>query len=110
MVVNVNFRKMETSPATKAYCLKKSEKLLNFFHGKVSVEWTLEVKKQQSTAHCHVKGKGIDLFAEGEGHDMQEAIDLAKAKMVRQIQKYKEKVTDHQGLPHGDVWTEATAS
>ncbi|WP_323034075.1 ribosome hibernation-promoting factor, HPF/YfiA family [Paracoccus sp. (in: a-proteobacteria)] len=54
---------------------------------------SVEKLKQKVDVTLHVRGK--DIFVESEDADLYAAIDAMTDKLDRQVQKYKQKLTDH---------------
>ena len=94
MELQMSFKHMESTPAIKATCEEKSEKLKHFFDGKIHVTWSFSVEKLEHIAHVHVLGSHMDYFGEARTDDLYKSIELAVEKVERQIQRKKEKITN----------------
>jgi putative sigma-54 modulation protein len=53
----------------------------------------VEKLKQKAEVTLHVRGK--DIFVESEDGDLYAAVDAMVDKLDRQVQKYKQKQSDH---------------
>jgi putative sigma-54 modulation protein len=93
---------MEASPAVKDYAEERLEKIKKYFsrdpiaaHGTFSVE-----RNHNHTAEFSLTlPNGIVLQARETTEDMYSSIDLAVARIERQVRKWKEKIRTHK--PHG---------
>jgi putative sigma-54 modulation protein len=102
MQLSTTFRHMEASPAVKDYAEERLEKIKKYFsrdpiaaHGTFSVE-----RNHNHTAEFSLTlPNGIVLQARETTEDMYSSIDLAVARIERQVRKWKEKIRTHK--PHG---------
>src|SRR5450631_4685248 len=102
MQLSTTFRHMEASPAVKDYAEERLEKIKKYFsrdpiaaHGTFSVE-----RNHNHTAEFSLTlPNGIAINAKETTEDMYSSIDLAAARIERQVRKWKEKIRDHK--PHG---------
>lgn len=91
------FRNMETSPALKAHAENRLEKLSRFFADPLKVNCTFEVTKIDHRAAFDVTLRnGLKLHASETTENMYSSVDLALAKMERQVRRYKSRISDHQ--------------
>ena len=97
MLVNIQGRKMELTPALKSYALQKITVLNKYLSFNLRVHVTLSVDKFRQRAEGSVNGKGVHLHGVEETEDMYEAIDKVMDKITRQARKLKEKRTNHRG-------------
>ena len=75
MKLTVSFKHMETSDSLREYVTEKCEKLQKYFHGKISVHWTLSHEKLDKIAHCHLVGNSMDFFGEDTTGDFRASIE-----------------------------------
>ena len=111
MAITVTGRKMNVSDALREYAEEKignSMKVMDI--DPLDAEVVLSVKKNPSIAlpcECEVtiRTKGNVVRVEEEEQDMFAAIDVAAAKVLRQLRKYKTRVIDRKvrAGAHGDV-------
>ena len=102
MQLSTTFRHMEASPAVKDYAEERLEKIKKYFsrdpiaaHGTFSVE-----RNHNHTAEFALTlPNGIVIQARETTEDMYSSIDLAVARIERQVRKWKEKIRTHK--PHG---------
>lgn len=95
MNLNITGRHVEVTPAIRDYLSSKLDRVIRHFDNVTSVTVTLSVEKlkQKVDVTLHVRGK--DIFVESEDADLYAAIDAMTDKLDRQVQKYKQKMTDH---------------
>lgn len=95
MNLNITGRHVEVTPAIRDYVSTKLDRVIRHFDNVTSVAVILSVEKlkQKAEVTLHVRGK--DLFVESDDADLYAAIDLMADKLDRQVQKYKQKMADH---------------
>ncbi len=95
MNLNITGRHVEVTPAIRDYLSSKLDRVIRHFDNVTSVTVTLSVEKlkQKVDVTLHVRGK--DIFVESEDADLYAAIDAMTDKLDRQVQKYKQKMADH---------------
>jgi len=102
MQLSTTFRHMEASPAVKDYAEERLEKIKKYFsrdpiaaHGTFSVERN----HNHSAEFSLTLPNGIAIQARETTEDMYSSIDLAVARIERQVRKWKEKIRTHK--PYG---------
>ena len=102
MQLSATFRHMDASQAVRDYALEKLEKIRKYFHkDPISAHAVFSVER----GFHHVADinltlpNGILFNAKEVTEDMYSSIDLATARIERQVRKWKEKIRDHK--PHG---------
>ena len=103
MQLSTTFRHMEASPAVREYAEDKLDKIRKYFsrqllgaHAVFSVE-----RNHNHTAEFSLTlSSGLAIQARETTEDMYSSIDLAVARIERQVRKWKDKIRDHK--PHGD--------
>jgi len=102
MQLSTTFRHMDASQAVREYAAEKLEKIRKYFHkDPISAHATFSVER----GFHHVSDlsitlpNGIVISAKETTEDMYSSIDLAAARIERQVRKWKEKIRDHK--PHG---------
>ena len=95
MNLNITGRHVEVTPAIRDYLSSKLDRVIRHFDNVTGVTVTLSVEKlkQKVDVTLHVRGK--DIFVESEDADLYAAIDAMTDKLDRQVQKYKQKMADH---------------
>jgi putative sigma-54 modulation protein len=104
MQLSTTFRHMEASQAVREYAEEKLEKIRKYFsrpllgaHAVFSVE-----RNHNHTAEFSLTlPTGLAVQARETTEDMYSSIDLAVARIERQVRKWKDKIRDHK--PHGDA-------
>jgi putative sigma-54 modulation protein len=102
MQLSTTFRHMEASSAVREYAEEKLEKIRKYFqrtllgaHAVFSVE-----RNHNHTAEFNLTlPNGLGVQARETTEDMYSSIDLAVARIERQVRKWKDKIRDHK--PHG---------
>jgi putative sigma-54 modulation protein len=96
------FRHMEVSQAVKSYAEERLEKIRKYFQGDpIAAHAIFAVERN----HNHMAEfqitlpNGIVIQAREVTEDMYSSIDLAGARIERQVRKWKDKIRDHK--PHG---------
>jgi putative sigma-54 modulation protein len=95
MTITISFKQMRTSSAIRTYIQEKTAKLKKYFHGRISVTWTLSMERELRHAHCHITGNHMDYFGEAQSDDLRTSIDFVIDKIEKQVRKHKEVVKDH---------------
>jgi putative sigma-54 modulation protein len=102
MQLSTTFRHMDGSQAVREYTADKLDKIKKYFHkGPISAHAVFSVER----GFNHVADlsitlpNGIAINAKETTEDMYSSIDLAAARIERQVRKWKEKIRDHK--PHG---------
>ncbi len=99
MQVHFLFRHMESSEALRSYAQERLEKIKRYFSDPIKVTCVLTVEKIQHVAQFDVTLRnGLQLHASETTENMYSSIDLALAKMERQVRRYKERIKTHK--PH----------
>ena len=102
MQISTTFRHMEASPAVKDYAEERLDKIRKYFQREVlSAHATFSVERNHNhTAEFSLTlPNGIVLQARETTEDMYSSVDLAAARIERQVRKWKEKIRSHK--PHG---------
>jgi putative sigma-54 modulation protein len=102
MQLSTTFRHMDGSQAVREYAAEKLEKIRKYFnkdpiaaHAVFAVEHGF-----RHVADINITlPNGIVINAKETTEDMYSSIDLAAARIERQVRKWKEKIRDHK--PHG---------
>ena len=102
MQLSTMFRYMDGSQAVREYTADKLDKINKYFHkGPISAHATFSVERGFN--HCVdlsiTLPNGIAINAKETTEDMYSSIDLATARIERQVRRWKDKIRDHK--PHG---------
>lgn len=95
MNLNITGHHVEVTPALRDYVTSKLEKVIAHFDHVTRVAVVLSVEKLRQKAEVSVHVSGKDIHVEAEDADLYAAIDGLVDKLDRQLQKHKERVTDH---------------
>jgi putative sigma-54 modulation protein len=99
MQAQFSFRHMESSNALRSYAEERLGKISRYFSDPLKVHCTLSVEKISHTAQFDVTLRnGLQLHASESTENMYSSIDMALAKMERQVRRYKDRITSHK--PH----------
>jgi len=96
MNTNVSFRHMESSPALKDYATGKLERVVGkYVHGKVDADVVMSVEKFWHIANFTLQIKNLTIKGQERSEDMYSSIDLALAKIEKQLRRHKDRLRDH---------------
>ncbi|MBQ9690737.1 MAG: ribosome-associated translation inhibitor RaiA, partial [Eggerthellaceae bacterium] len=99
MAINVNGRKLPITESLRAYTEEKIGNAMKAIDGiDIDADVVLRVERAHiNSAICEVtiRPKGHIIHVEERDTDMHAAIDVAAAKVMRQLRKYKTRVVDH---------------
>jgi putative sigma-54 modulation protein len=100
MNLNITGHHVEVTDAIRSYTTEKLDRVVRHFDNVTSVSVILSVDKlnQKAEATVHVRGK--DIHVESIDADLYAAIDALVDRLSRQVQKYKEKSSDHHHDSH----------
>jgi putative sigma-54 modulation protein len=102
MQLSTTFRHMDASQAVREYAAEKLEKIRKYFNkDPISAHAVFSVERGfNHVADINITlPNGIVINAKETTEDMYSSIDLATARIERQVRKWKEKIRDHK--PHG---------
>jgi len=102
MQLSTTFRHMDASQAVREYTAERLEKIRKYFNkGPISAHAVFAVERGfHHVAELNITlPNGISINAKETTEDMYSSIDLAAARIERQVRKWKEKIRDHK--PHG---------
>src|SRR3954469_10578685 len=98
MQLSTTFRHMEASQAVREYSEERLERIRKYFHrDPISAHAVFSVERNHNhTAELSMTlPNGILVKAKETTEDMYSSIDLAAARIERQVRKWKEKIRDH---------------
>lgn len=96
MNTNVSFRHMESSPALRDYATGKLERVVGkYVHGKVDADVVMSVEKFWHIANFTLQIKNLTIKGQERSEDMYSSIDLALAKIEKQLRRHKDRLRDH---------------
>lgn len=93
------FRHMDSSDALRNYAEERLTKIKRYFSDPLKVNCTFSVEKINHIAQFDVTLRnGLQLHSSEVTENMYSSIDMALAKMERQVRRYKDRITNHK--PH----------
>lgn len=93
------FRHMDSSDALRNYAEERLTKIKRYFADPLKINCTFSVEKINHIAQFDVTLRnGLALHSSETTENMYSSIDMALAKMERQVRRYKDRITQHQ--PH----------
>ncbi|MDF1653686.1 MAG: ribosome-associated translation inhibitor RaiA [Coxiellaceae bacterium] len=95
MKIEISAQHIELTDALREFVEKKMAKLDSHAHSIETTHVTLKIEKLDQIAEGRVVVPGHQFIAEAQTEDMYKTIDLLTDKLVKQLTKYKEKLTDH---------------
>lgn len=101
MQLSTTFRHMDASQAVREYSEEKLEKIRKYFHKEpIAAHAVFSVERGfNHVADINITlPNGLLINAKETTEDMYSSIDLAVARIERQVRKWKEKIRDHK--PH----------
>jgi putative sigma-54 modulation protein len=110
MQLSTTFRHMDASQAVREYAAEKLEKIRKYFNkDPIAAHAVFSVERGfNHVADINITlPNGILINAKETTEDMYSSIDLATARIERQVRKWKEKIRDHK--PHGEPTSSARA-
>ncbi|MDC0611294.1 ribosome hibernation promoting factor [Vibrio sp.] len=95
MQININGHHIDLTDSMQDYVHSKFDKLERFFDQISNVQVILRVEKLQQIAEATLHVSQGEIHAKAENEDMYAAIDGLVDKLVRQLNKHKEKLSSH---------------
>jgi putative sigma-54 modulation protein len=90
------FRHMDSSDAVRNYAEERLTKIKRYFSDPLKVSCVFSVEKINHIAQFDVTLRnGLTLHSSEQTESMYSSIDLALAKMERQVRRYKDRITNH---------------
>ena len=90
------FRHMDSSDALRNYAEERLGKIKRYFSDPLKVNCTFSVEKINHIAQFDVTLRnGLQLHSSETTENMYSSIDMALAKMERQVRRYKARITNH---------------
>lgn len=95
MDIHFTTRNFDLTSALKTFTAEKMAKLSNRYPAIDKLTVTLQIEKVDHIAEATLHFNRADIHASAQADDMYAAIDLLVDKLMEQITRHKEKVTDH---------------
>lgn len=97
MQVNFTFKNVDSSEELKNRATEKSEKIKKYMRTPIYVNFIFYQDKLGHCVEINVSGDGHQYSANADAKDYFSAIDDAMDKVVVQLKKHKDKMTDKKG-------------
>lgn len=95
MQINLSGHHIEITDSLREYVTAKFDKLERFFDRINNINIVLNVEKMQQIAEATLLINNGELHAKAESHNMYAAIDALSDKLIKQLNKHKEKLNHH---------------
>ena len=95
MQISITGHHVNLTDALRAYVSEKLSRIERHFDHVIDINVILSVEKHMQKAEVTVHVRGKDIFVESDDADLYAAIDAMTDKLERQVQKYKQKQSDH---------------
>jgi len=95
MQININGHHIDLTDSMQDYVHSKFEKLERFFDQINNVQVILRVDKLKQVAEATLHVSQGEIHATAESEHMYAAIDILVDKLVRQLNRHKEKLSSH---------------
>ncbi len=99
MRIDFKFRHSPPSEELTAYVHEHVVKLEKFEMKPVRMEFTFIIEKSGKRVEILVRGQDIEMHAGAEADNFFTSVDLALAKIARQLSRKKDKVQARKGAP-----------
>ncbi|MBT3982955.1 MAG: ribosome-associated translation inhibitor RaiA [Bacteriovoracaceae bacterium] len=95
MEIKISFKHLEHTEALDERIKEKTQKLEKWFEGMTSSHWTCSVEKGDHIAEVKIVGPHFDYHASAKSDSLYKCLDLAVAKLEKQLGKKKDKWKNH---------------
>jgi putative sigma-54 modulation protein len=95
MQVQLSGQQIEVTQALRDHLHSKLDRLTRHFDNITSLNVVLSVEKLEQRAEGTLNAAGTSVHAQAVDGDMYASIDQLVDKLVAQLRKHKEKITDH---------------
>lgn len=95
MNLQISGHHVEVTPALRDYVESKLDPVVAHFERVTGITVILSVDKLKQKAEVTVHVPGKDIFVESVENDLYVAIDSLVDKLDRQVQKHKQKISNH---------------
>ncbi|GAK83356.1 ribosome hibernation protein YhbH [Vibrio ponticus] len=95
MQININGHHVDLTDSMQDYVNEKFQKLERFFEHINSIHVVLKVEKLRQIAEATLHVNQAEIHASADDENMYAAIDSLTDKLVRQLNKHKEKLNSH---------------
>ncbi|MCP4957297.1 ribosome hibernation promoting factor [Photobacterium aquimaris] len=95
MQINITGHHVDVTDSLREYVSTKFEKLERFFDKINNVQVILNIEKMQQIAEATLHINAGEIHAKADSENMYAAIDELTDKLVRQLNKHKDKLNSH---------------
>ncbi len=95
MKITISFKNLEHTNALDSRIRSKTEKLKKYLNGNISVKWTCSINEGFHYADIDLTGPTFSFHAKARSENLYKTLDLAVAKIEKQLSKQKSKWKDH---------------
>lgn len=95
MQLHYTGKNIEVTPALKSFTEEKLQPLEKRFNHISNVYVIFSVEKNDQIAEATVHASGTELHATAKSEDMYQSIEALADKLLGQITKHKEKISEH---------------
>lgn len=95
MQIRYTGQNIEITPALRDYSEKKLQRLQNHMNKMMDVHLVFSIEKLNQIVESTLSIPGTQIHAHASSENMYESIDKMVDKLMRQLMKYKEKLTHH---------------
>lgn len=98
MQFSVTFRQMDGTDALREYARDRVQRIKKYFPDPIAVHVTMGTERHNHRVDIAVQlHNGLSLGGHEATENMYSSIDMALAKIERQVRRYKDKLRDHKG-------------
>lgn len=97
MQITIAARNLELTPALRRYTERKLKKLEKYLDSITSAHVILSIEKYRHIVEVTLRARDITIRGEEATEDLYSSVDLVMDKLERQLRRYKERISDHQG-------------
>ena len=110
MNIVVKARHMDATESIRQHVESRAAKLSRYYDRIKSVEVILDMEAEKSVVEIIAQVARRHTFvATARDDDMYASVDQCMNKVAEQLRRYKDKVRDHQGPPHGETAEHSSA-
>ena len=95
MQVEFTGHHVKITEALKNKMLEKLNRVAKHLDHIINAHVTFKMEKLEQIIEAKINVPGKPIFAQAASEDMYKTIDLLETKLIRQIEKYKQKETNH---------------
>ena len=92
-------RNVHVTDSMKDYAIAKISKIERFSHRIIEINVTMDVQKLEHRVDIIAKVDNVRLKSSASSTDMYASVDMAVSRLTTQLQKYKNRITDHHQAP-----------